>query len=342
LVAWGSSAGLAQTLNSCLGRLCDQPTPQIKDRRIIMTQDFIGVDIAKDWIDLHRLSDGHTRRIRHSRRDLARFAERTHGSLVVFEASGGYERPLMEALAQAGAGYARVNPRQAREFARSEGTLAKTDKLDASVLARMGRAHDLTPNPYPDPARTRLAELCARREDLVAMLGQEKNRLHQAHDPLVRQDIRSLISLLERRRAKFDQAIDAQIAKNPDLAEANTRLRSMPGIGPVGAASLLAWLPELGRIDRRAIANLAGLAPHPCDSGYFRGKRHIWGGRARVTRALYTAAFIASRRDPRLKAFRKQLQDRGKPFKTAIIATARKLLTILNAMFKKQTEYKPT
>lgn len=304
-----------------------------------MTQDFIGVDIAKDWIDIHRLADGRGRRIRTHGKDFSRFAAEARGSLVVFEASGGYERPLMEALAAAGTGCARVNPRQAREFARSEGTLAKTDRVDARVLARMGRAHELTPDPLPEPARTRLAAFAARRDDLTAMIVQEKNRLHQARDPELRQDIRSHLRLLERRRAKLDQAIEAQIDATPNLAETNRRLRSMPGIGPVGAAALLAWLPELGHTDRRAVAKLAGLAPHACDSGHFRGKRRIWGGRSRITRALYTAAFVASRRDPRLGAFRKRLQDRGLPFKPAIIATARKLITILNAMIKNHADY---
>jgi transposase len=315
-----------------------QPTPQIKDRSI-MTQDIIGVDVAKDWIDVHWLSDRRERRIRCCEKDLARFASEACGALVVFEASGGYERPLMAALAAAGTASARVNPRHAREFARSDGTLAKTDRIDARVLARMGRAHEIAPDRPASPARTRLAELVARRDDLIAMVGQEKNRLHQACDPLIRSDIRTHLGLLERRRDKLDQAIGHQIAEHQALAEANARLRSMPGIGPVVAATLIAWLPELGQSDRRAIANLAGLAPQACDSATLRGRRRIWGGRARVTRALYTAAFIASRHDQRLGAFRKRLQDQGKPFKLAIIATARKLLTILNAMIRDQKDY---
>lgn len=304
-----------------------------------MTQDFIGVDVAKDWIDIHWLADRRPQRIPTGRAEFARFAAQARGSLVVFEASGGYERPLMEALTKAGTGYARVNPRQAREFARSEGTLAKTDRVDAGVLARMGRAHGLGPDPLPEPARTRLAAFAARREDLTAMIVQEKNRLAQAREPELREDIRSHLRLLERRRDKLDRAIAAQIDGDPGLAETNRRLRSMPGIGPVAAATLLAWLPELGHTDRRAIAKLAGLAPHPCDSGNFRGKRHIWGGRSRITRALYIDDFVASRRDPLLAAFRKRLQDAGMPFKPAIIATARKMVTILNAMIKKHDDY---
>lgn len=304
-----------------------------------MTQDIIGVDIAKDWIDIHRLSDGRGRRIRCAAAELERFASEVSGALVVFEASGGYERPLAEALAVAGAPFTRVNPRHAREFARSTGTLAKTDRVDARLLARMGRALELAPDRPERQVQLRLAALVARRDDLTAMIGQEKNRLHQARDPLVRRDIRTLLLLLERRRDRLDQAIENQIAADPALADRHARLRTMPGIGPVGAATLLAWLPEIGQTDRRALASLAGLAPHPCDSGAFRGKRHIWGGRARITRALYTAAFIASRHDPRLRAFRERLQNAGKPFKLAIIATARKLLTILNAMIKNATDY---
>lgn len=304
-----------------------------------MTQDIIGVDVAKDWIDIHRLSDRRERRIPCRGKDLARFAREARGALVVFEATGGYERPLMAALAAAGTAQARVNPRHAREFARSDGTLAKTDRVDARVLARMGRAHELAPDRPASPARQRLAELVARRDDLVAMIGQEKNRLHQSRNPLVRSDLRTHIRLLERRRDRLARAIAAEIAGDRALAGENARLRSMPGIGPVVAATLLAWLPELGHGDRRAIANLAGLAPHACDSATLRGRRRIWGGRARITRALYTAAFIASRHDKRLRAFRKRLQDRGKPFKLAIIATARKLLTILNAMIRDAKDY---
>ena len=305
-----------------------------------MTQDIIGVDIAKDWIDIHRLSTGQSKRLVTTRSALARFAAQVGDVLVVFEASGGYERPLMKALAEAGVPFARVNPRQAREFARATGRLAKTDRVDAAMLAEMGRALRLKPSPLRAPERVRLADLMARRDDLSDMRRREANRIKQARDTWIKKDIKTMLRVIERRLARIEAEINAQIEAHEALVRASARLQSMPGIGPVLAASLVARLPELGRLDRRAIASLAGLAPHACDSGVFRGKRRVWGGRAEVRRSLYLAGFIASRYDPRLREFRKRLEAAGKPAKVAIVAVARKLLTILNAMFRDDNDYK--
>ncbi|MDP1556943.1 MAG: IS110 family transposase [Hyphomonas sp.] len=306
-----------------------------------MPQNVIGVDIAKDWIDTFCLDSGAARRLGTDPKSLKAFARQCAGALVVFEASGGYERPLAEALAKAGVAYARVNPRQAREFARATGRLAKTDRVDAGVLARMGRALELAPTPPPDPARVRLAALVARRDDLVEEAAREAVRLKQARDGFVRADIASLIRLLKARIIRFEREIAGLIAAEPPLAQTERRLRTAPGIGPLTAASLIARLPELGHVSRSAIANLAGLAPHACDSGQMRGQRHIWGGRKEVRKSLYQAAFIASRYDPALKALRKRLQDAGKPFKVAIIAVARVLLTQINAILREQRNYIP-
>ncbi len=305
-----------------------------------MTHDIIGVDIAKDWIDIHRLSNGQSKRIAATRSALARFAAQSTGSLVVLEASGGYERPLTEALNAAGCLFSRVNPRQAREFARATGRLAKTDRVDAAMLAEMGRALRLKPSPPRAPERVRLADLMARRDDLSDMRRREANRIKQARDAWIKKDIKTVLRALDRRLVRVEAEINAQIEADETLAGAAARLQSMPGIGPILAASLVARLPELGRLDRRAIASLAGLAPHACDSGVFRGKRRVWGGRAEVRRCLYLAGFIASRYDPRLRAFRTRLEAAGKPPKVAIVAVARKLLTILNAMFRDGNEYK--
>ena len=305
-----------------------------------MTQDIIGVDIAKDWIDVHILSDGRSRRVPCTAGALKRFSAQARGALVVLEASGGYERPLMEALGEARTAFARVNPRQAREFARATGRLAKTDRVDAAMLAEMGRALRLKPSPLRAPERVRLADLVARRDDLSDMLRREANRMKQARDAWIKKDIKTMLRVLERRLARIEAEINAQIEAHETLARASAHLQSMPGIGPILAASLIARLPELGRLDRRAIASLAGLAPHACDSGVFRGKRRVWGGRAEVRRSLYLAGFIASRYDPRLRAFRKRLEAAGKPTKVAIVAVARKLLTILNAMFRDGKDYR--
>lgn len=306
-----------------------------------MPQNVIGVDIAKDWLDTYCLDSGRARRLEMNAKTLKAFARRCADALVVFEASGGYERPLAEALTAVGVAWARVNPRQAREFARATGRLAKTDRVDAEVLARMGRALELAPTPPPDPARERLAALMARRDDLTGEAAREACRLRQAHDAFVRTDIASLIRLLKKRIARIETEIAALIKAHDPLAEAEQRLRSAPGIGPITAASLIARLPELGHVSRGAIANLAGLAPHACDSGQMRGKRRIWGGRKDVRTSLYQAAFIASRYDPALKALRKRLQDAGKPFKVAIVAVARRLLTQLNAIMREQRNYIP-
>jgi len=305
-----------------------------------LPQDFIGVDIAKDWIDVFHLATGRCERIATTGPALARFARAARGALVVFEASGGYERPLAEALARAGVAYARVNPRQAREFARASGRLAKTDRVDAEVLAAMGRALELAPTPVLDANRARLAALVARRDDLVAMIRSEKNRARQTAERWIAHEIARLLKVLARHLAAVEAEIEALLAADAELAEQSRRLRAVPGIGAVISAVLIARLPELGQLNRRQIASLAGLAPHPDDSGLRRGKRRIWGGRADLRRALYTAGFVASRYEPTIKAFRQRLKDDGKPVKVAITACARKLLTILNAMFRDQAEYR--
>lgn len=305
-------------------------------------QNILGVDAAKDWIDTHDLASGRGGRIDMTPRALKAFAAALpKDGLVVFEASGGYERPLMAALEAEGLAYARVNPRQARAFARATGRLAKTDRVDARVLAEMGKALALKPAAPADPARRRLAELVARRGDLVGMITAETNRLGQAADPFVRRSIQTLLVVLKRRKLAIEKEIETQTRRSDQLAARNRRLRTAPGVGPCVAAAILAFLPELGASERRPIASLAGLAPHAHDSGQRQGRRKIHGGRPDVRRALYTAAFVASQRDPELKAMRERLIKAGKPFKVAIIACARKLLTILNAMIRDGRDYQP-
>lgn len=304
-----------------------------------LPQDFIGVDIAKGWFDVFHLTTSKHERIVTTKQSLARFVKASKGCLVIVEASGGYERPLTEALAKAGVDYARVNPRQAREFARATGRLAKTDKVDAMVLAQMGRALQLQPTPPPDPDRVRLAGLVARRDDLVSMIGAEKNRKGTTGDGWIGKEIALLIKALQSHLVAIEGQIAILIKERAPLARISARLCSVPGIGPALSAVLIARLPELGQMEPRKITSLAGLAPHACESGLSRGKRRIWGGRADVRRALYIAAFIASRYDPMMKAFRARLQDAGKPIKLALTACARKLLTILNAMEKSGHNY---
>ena len=203
------------------------------------------------------------------------------------------------------------------------------------MLAQMGAALRLSPTPPPDKTCAELADMMARREDIKAAAWAENNRLKQARLACVARDIRSVLAHLARRLVRIEAGIQQHVQAHKPLRDGAGRLQTMPGIGPI----LSAGLPELGSMDRRKIASLSGLAPHARDSGYFKGKRRIRGGRAHICRTLYLAAFIASRYDPTLKAFRNHLQDAGKPTKTAIIATARKLVTILNAMMKNQCEY---
>lgn len=304
-----------------------------------MTENIVGVDVAKDWIDVCDLTTSKEHRVETSPQALKRFAKTCAGKLVVFEASGGYERPLMNALSTLHIKYKRVNPRQAREFARATGCLAKTDRVDAALIAQMGTALQLQPDLPPDPSRERLSALVARRETLVEQRKQEKQRLQQSTEPFVRNDISSHVKLLTNRIEKVEAEINDHIAHNEELAAQNEHLRSAPGVGPVTASVLLAKLPELGKVNRKAIANLAGLAPHACESGYMKGKRMIWGGRSDVRRALYTAAFAASKCDPQMKAKREAMSQVGKPFKVTIVALARRLLTQLNCIVKENRNY---
>jgi transposase len=306
-----------------------------------MPHSFIGVDVSKNWIDVHNLAAGRDTRVATTAAALRAFAA-TLGTdvIVICEASGGYERPLTEVLAAAGVAYARVNPRQARDFARAAGRLAKTDRVDAVLLAEMGRALGIGPEPTPDPARRRLAELVARRDDLQTSITREKQRLGQAEDSFVRRAITTLLRVLVRHRTALDAEIKAQIAADRDLASRTALLRTAPGVGLVIAAVLAARLAELGQLDRRAIAALAGLAPQARDSGAWRGRRCIWGGRREVRHALYLAAFVASCHDPELRAVRDRLRAAGKPYKVVIIALARKLLTRLNAMVRDGNVYR--
>ena len=303
-----------------------------------MPEKYIGVDVAKDWIDTFAPETGMSRRLRNT--ELETFAKENTDKLVVLEASGGYERPLIAALEAAGTRYTRQNPRHAREFARATGKLIKTDRTDARTLALMGEALRLEADAPQCPARRRLASLNARRDALKAHVKKEKTRLHQAEDSWIRADIKSLLIVLERRVKKVETEIAKQIAEDDRLTRLNEQLCSAPGIGKIVSAVLIGKLPELGQVNRRAIASLAGLAPHAHDSGYMKGKRRIWGGRKEVKSALYIAAFIASRKDPEMMAERARMQAAGKPFKVVIIALARKLLTRLNAMVKEGRNYR--
>jgi transposase len=302
---------------------------------------FVGVDVAKDWLDVHHPGRG-PRRIDNSpaaARALAEACAR-QGAWVIFEASGGYDRVLREALEAAGARFSRVNPRQARDFARAMGVIGKTDRVDARMLCELGARLRPAPTEPLAAARRAVQAQATRRRQLVEMRKQEETRLQQTADPDARADIRSLILVLDRRVARIEARMTALVAADPEAAALDRRLRTAPGVGPIVAATLIAELPELGQLDRRRIAALAGLAPVARDSGRRTPPRAIDGGRPVVRTILYLAALQASRRCAAFKDFRDRLQAAGKPVKAALIATARKLLVTLNAMIASGTDYR--
>jgi len=233
-----------------------------------------------------------------------------------------------------------VNPRQIRDFAKATGTLAKTDALDATVLARFAATVRPPPRPLPDAATQTLAALVARRRQLVAMLTAERNRWGSAPRTL-RAEIQAHITWLKRRLARLDTDLGQAIRTSPAWRVQDDLLRSVPGVGPVLAATLLASLPELGRLDRKAIAALVGVAPLHRDSGTLRGRRRVWGGRAAVRAVLYMGTLVAVRHTPVLRAFSQRLRAVGKLPKVALTACMRKLLTILNAMLQHQQPWTP-
>jgi len=307
-----------------------------------MAQTVIGVDVAKDWIDVQPLG-GKGERIAMEAAALRRFAEAAarEGAKVVFEATGGYDRPLVAALAAAGVTHARVNPAQSRQFAHAIGVGAKTDRVDARVLAEMGARLELPPALPLPPARRDLQALATRRRQLVGMRKQELTRAQQTEDAIAKASIARVIAFFDGEIAALEDRIAATVAADPALAEPARRLRTAPGVGPVIAVGLLVELPELGHLDRRAIAALVGLAPIADDTGYRRGRRAIGGGRPIPRSLLYIAALHASRREPGFAAFRARMQAKGLTVKQALVATARKLLTVLNAMLKSGTDFIP-
>lgn len=298
-----------------------------------MPQIIIGCDLSRAFIDICPLAGRTTSRIENTETGIAEWANTLDPcALVVFEATSGCDGILMEALASRRIAHARVNPRQAREFARALGVLAKTDRVDARVLAQMGQRLPLTITEPQEPARKRLADFLRRRKQLVEARKAEKLRRHSAGQPELLRDIDSMITILDRRIEKLDKQIAEIIADSPALADQARLLTAVPGIGPTVLATLLGELPELGALDRRPIASLAGLAPHARESGTWKGARRIWGGRRKVREALYIAALTATRRVPALIALRERMRAAGKAPKTILIAAARQLLVIINAM----------
>lgn len=298
---------------------------------------WVGIDVAKGSLDVAVIPDPAAWTVKNTDEGIRTLVDRLRElapALVVLEATGGYQVPVAAALGLAGIPVAVVNPRQVRDFARAMGKLAKTDRIDAAVLALFGERLRPEPRPLPDGQALALQALVGRRRQMVEMLVAEENRLAQAL-PRVRKGIEQHITWLRQRLEEIEKDLEDSIQQSPIWRDREDLLRSVPGIGPVSALTLLADLPELGILDRHKIAALVGVAPMNRDSGTYRGKRTVWGGRSRIRQALYMATLTAIRHNPSIQPFYDRLVAAGKPKKVAITACMRKLLTVLNAVVKR-------
>ena len=304
---------------------------------------FVGIDVAKDRLDVHLRPLDAAFALSRDGAGLEALVERLVAlapALVVLEATGGFEVAVAGALAAARLPLVVVNPRQIRDFARATGRLAKTDRLDAAAIARFAAVRP-APRPLPSAAAHALGELVARRRQLVAMITSEGQRRRQTRDPRLQRRLEAHVTWLQKELSALDADLDDAIRGTPAWRVAEDLLASVPGIGKTSARTLIAELPELGRLDRRKIAALVGVAPINRDSGSFRGRRMVMGGRASVRTALYMPTLTAIRRNPALGVFYQRLTGRGRPAKVAITACMRKLLTILNAILRDRTPWQP-
>jgi len=303
----------------------------------------VGLDIAKDHVDVHARPGDESWRALQTEDGIAQLVTRVMAltpTLVVVESTGGYETAVVSALAIAQIPVAVVNPRQVRDFAKAIGQLAKTDAIDARLLALFAERVRPEVRPLPDEAQQELVALVTRRRQLLDMLTAERNRLAMARRS-VRGSVQQHIRWLERRIHDADADLTTTIHRSPLWRAKDDLLRSVPGIGRVTSSMLIALLPELGVLSRREIASLAGVAPLNRDSGHHRGRRMVWGGRASVRGPLYMATLVATRCNPVIRAFYQRLRTAGTPPLVALVAAMRKLLTILNAMVKHQQSWQP-
>lgn len=304
---------------------------------------FVGIDVSKEKLDIGSCSEEISWSVSNDEvgiKELLVKLKKLNPTLIVMEATGEYSSLAAGTLAEEGFFVAVVNPRQVRDFAKATGRLAKTDTLDAKILAQFGEAVKPEPRTLPDALTQELRALLVRRRQLVEMLVSEGNRLSSAY-PTVRPEIQIHIEWLKDRLSRLDKELDVFIRSSPLWREKENLLRSVPGVGKVLSFTLLADLPELGTLSNKEIAALVGVAPFNRDSGFMRGSRRIWGGRARVRAALYMAALVASRHNPVIEAFYQRLLQAGKKPKVALTACMRKLLVILNAMMRSSEPWRP-
>jgi transposase len=304
----------------------------------------VGIDVSKEHLDVCLMPEGEAFAIANNQEGIDSLIERLEEArpdLVVLEASGRYERPAAAAIAAVGISVAVINPRQARDYAKATGRLAKTDRIDAEILARFAGAVGPSPSILPDEEAQTLQAILARRRQLSAMLVAETNRAQMAPEALAKR-IRAHVRWLEKELSRTDRDLDEAIEANATFKENEALLRSVPGVGAVLARTLLAELPELGTITHKRLCALVGVAPFNNDSGKRKGKREVWGGRAPVRAALYMGALVATRHNPLIARFYERLLAAGKPKKVALVACMRKLLSILNAMIRDGTPWHST
>jgi transposase len=304
---------------------------------------FFGIDISKEHLDLHQLPQDRAARFEVNSEGISKlitYLKRRKPALIVMEATGGYETNFAAEMVSAKLNVAVVNPRQVRNFARALGILAKTDSIDAHVLARFAQEVRPEPRPLPDKQELALKALVKRRRQLVEMLVAEKNRLSRVSSVKVRDSLNRSIEFIKQQVDELDDQIKNAVQCSPAWREKDNLLQSVPGIGAKTFHNLLALLPELGKLNRRQIASLVGVAPMNRDSGTFRGRRMIAGGRKAVRNTLYMATIAAARFNPTIKAFYIRLRNSGKKAKVALAACMRKLLIILNTILKNQQQFK--
>ncbi len=297
----------------------------------------VGIDVSKESLDIAVRPTGETWNCTQSSDDLEALAKRVAEigpALVVLEATGGLEMPIAAEMSSADVPVAIVNPRHVRDFAKAIGKLAKTDAIDALVLARFAEAVQPEARPLPDAKTQELKALLARRRQLIVMITAEKNRLHQARITKVSTSIRRTISMLQKQLKAIDTDLDRMIRASESWRAKEDLLRSVPGVGKILALTLITELPELGKLNRKQIAALVGVAPLNRDSGTFRGTRRVWGGRAAVRTCLYMATLTAAHHNPVIRESYRRLLAKGKPKKVALTACMRKLLVTLNVMIR--------
>lgn len=304
---------------------------------------FVGIDVSKARLDVASHPAGPTQSVANNATGIKTLVEQLRAvkpTLIVLEATGGIERSVVRALVAAELPVTVANPRQVRDFAKATGQLAKTDVLDAHILARFAEAVRPALRPLPDEMTLELRALIGRRRQITEMLTAEKNRLSRAPQR-VQKRIKAHIRWLQGELERFNEDLDQMIRQSPIWREQEDLLQSVPGIGPVVSRTMLAELPELGSLNCKQIAALVGVAPLNWDSGLLRGRRVIWGGRAHVRSALYMAALTASRRNPVIRDFYTRLRAAGKVPNVALVACMRKLLVILNAILRHRVPWSP-